>query len=226
MNPNDQKDVTSDKQVSPWYTNFLLPAGLIVLLLLAGALYFGYQSYSASKVPKLPTESPSNINYPQVSASGVSIGKSETAMNLEWLNQARKLGDVSLCKKITAEKDRQACLDNIIAGEASKTGNISMCDKLSTEEGKIACRNPLYYREAVLSKNKEICKKIANNDDYREQCVSKIILDQVAVTSTGKLDVSVCDMVSSEYQEKCKNSVQSQNSLNAFLEAQSSSDLV
>lgn len=225
MDSNDQKDVGSDIQTPAWYTNFLLPIGLIVVILLIGGLYFGYQSYSASKIPKLPTESPSNINYPQVSASGVNIVKSEAAMNLEWLNQARKLGDASLCKKITTEKDRQACVDNIIAGEASKTGNISMCDKLSTEEGKIACRNPLYYREAVSGKNNEICKKIANNNDYREQCISKIILDQVATTSTGKLDVSMCDMVSSEYQEKCKNSVQSQNSLNAFLEAQSSSDL-
>lgn len=225
MNPKDQKDTTSDTQVSPWYTNFLLPAGLIFLLLLAGALYFGYQSYSASKVPKLPTESPSNINYPQVSASGVTFVKSETAMNAEWYNEAYKTGNAALCEKITFLDRRQSCKDNIISGEASKTSNISTCDKLSTEEGKIACRNPLYYREAVATKNTEICKKITNNDGYREQCVSKVILDQVATTSTGKLDVSMCDNVVSDYRDTCRNQIQNKNSLDAFVQAQSSSSV-
>lgn len=134
MDSNDQKGLGADIQTPAWYTNFLLPIGLIVAILLIGGLYFGYQSYSASKAPKLPTESPSNINYPQVSASGVNLGKSETAMNAGWYNEAYKTGNAALCEKITFPDRRQSCKDNIISGEASKTGNISTCDKLSTEE--------------------------------------------------------------------------------------------
>ena len=187
MNPNDQKDTTSDTQVSPWYTNFLLPAGLIFLLLLAGALYFGYQSYSASKVPKLPTESPSNINYPQVSASGVTFVKSETVLNAEWFNEAYRKGDLTICDKITFEDRKQTCRDDVLSSQASKTGNLSICDRLSTDERKITCRNPIYFNEAVATKKTEVCKKIVNNDTYREQCVSTIILNQIklATSSTG-----------------------------------------
>ncbi len=134
MDSNDQKDLGADIQTPAWYMNFLLPIGLIVVILLIGGLYFGYQSYSTSKTPKLPTESPSNINYPQVSASGVNLGKSETAMNAGWYNEAYKTGNAALCEKITFSDRRQSCKDNIISGEASKTGNISTCDKLSTEE--------------------------------------------------------------------------------------------
>lgn len=118
MDSNDQKDLGADMQAPAWYTNFLLPIGLIVVILLIGGLYFGYQSYSANKAPKLPSESPSNINYPQVSASGVNIGKSETAMNAEWYNQAYKTGNAELCEKITIEKDKKSCLDSIFEKEA------------------------------------------------------------------------------------------------------------
>ena len=118
MDSNDQKNLGADIQTPAWYTNFLLPIGLIVAILLIGGLYFGYQSYSASKAPKLPTESPSNINYPQVSASGVNLGKSETAMNAGWYNEAYKTGNAALCEKITIEKDKKSCLDSIFEKEA------------------------------------------------------------------------------------------------------------
>lgn len=77
----------------------------------------------------------------------------------------------------------------------------------------------------MAAKNTDICKKITNNDDYRDQCVSKIILDQVATNSTGKLDVSVCDNVVDDYRDTCKSQIQNKNSLDAFVQAQSSSNV-
>ena len=221
MNPNDQKDVTSDTQVSPWYTNFLLPAGLIVLLLLAGALYFGYQSYSASKVPKLPTESPSNINYPQVSASGMSDVKQRIMQNSDWYSQAYRQNNPLLCDKITVPSEQQACRENLIEKEAGQTGNIWLCDKLSSESRKIACKNPLYYREAVAKQSSEICQKIINDENYQAKCISELVFQKLRASSTGSLAINTCDILSEEYKSICVNQVKTQNSYDSFVKAQS-----
>lgn len=225
MNLKDQKDTTSDTQVSPWYTNFLLPIGLIVAILLIGGLYFGYQSYSASKAPKLPTESPSNINYPQVSASGVNLGKSETAMNAGWYNDAYKTGNAALCEKITIEKDKKSCLDSIFEKEAWKSGTIATCDKIADESRKNRCKEWLYYREAIVTNNNEICKKISE-PTLREQCTNESTFAKIrSMASWSELSVQMCDaLMEKNEKDRCVNQINAKNSYDSFLVAQSSND--
>lgn len=222
MNLNDQKDDTTDVQVSPWYTNFLLPAGLIFIIVLVGAGYFGYQSYSASKTPKLPTESPSNINYPQVSASGVNIGKSETTMNAEWYNDAYKTGNAALCEKITIEKDKKSCLDSIFEKEAWKNGMIATCDKISDQTRKDRCKDAIYYREATVSGNNEVCQKISTWSSMQQQCTSDATFVKIRSMATWALDIKFCDSLNDEeYKNYCVKEVNARNSYNAFVNAQS-----
>ncbi len=226
MNPNDQKDTTSDTQVSPWYTNFLLPAGLIFLLLLAGALYFGYQSYSASKVPKLPTESPSNINYPQVSASGVTFVKSEATMNTEWYNEAYRSGNIKICEKITNPDRKISCKNNVTAGNAIKTRNIALCDQITVEEEKIGCRNPLYSYEAIATNNIELCKKITGNDSYQDGCISKVTMNQIAQNNTGTLTIDICKNIADEFgKNNCIKEISAKNNYDAYQLAKSAHTL-
>ncbi len=226
MNSNDQKDVGSDIQTPAWYTNFLLPIGLIVVLLLIGGLYFGYQSYSASKAPKLPTESPSNINYPQVSASGVTFVKSEATMNTQWYNEAYRSGDVKICEKITNPDRKISCKNNVIAGNAIKTKNIALCDQITVEEEKIGCRNPLYSYEAVATNNIELCKKIVGNDSYQNGCISKVTMNQIAQNNTGILSVDMCKNITDEFwKNNCVKEVSAKNTYEAYQKAKSASTL-
>ncbi|MFO0763696.1 MAG: hypothetical protein U0518_02440 [Candidatus Gracilibacteria bacterium] len=226
MNSNDQKDVGSDIQTPAWYTNFLLPIGLIVVFLLIGGLYFGYQSYSASKAPKLPNESPSNINYPQVSASGVTVVKSETTMNAEWYNDAYKTGNAALCEKITIEKDRQSCKDGIFEKDAGNSQNISVCEKIFDQTRRNRCKDAIYYREATASNNNDICQKISESSSLRMQCINETTFAKIRASSTGVLDIKVCDILSDdESRNRCADQVNAKNSYDSFLVAQSSNSI-
>lgn len=226
MNLNNQKDDTTDIQVSPWYTNFLLPAGLIFIIVLVGAGYFGYQSYSASKTPKLPTESPSNINYPQVSASGVNIGRSEATLNTEWYNEAYRSGDIKVCEKITNHDRKISCINNVIAGNAIKTKNIALCDQITVEEEKIWCRNPLYSYEAVSTNNIDLCNKIIGNDSFKDGCISKVTMNQIVQNNTGTLSVDMCKNITDEFwKNNCVKELSAKNTYEAYQKAKSASTL-
>lgn len=102
--------------------------------------------------------------------------------------------DAELCQKLIAEHSRALCADTIYRVLAYQMDDVSYCDQLSTQEKIEGCRNTI---EPITV---DTCSDKDHGAEYCEYL-------QVSEKARQQKDRQVCETLSDEYREDCREAV-------------------
>lgn len=114
--------------------------------------------------------------------------------------------DITVCDKITDEKLKTKCMDNVYSALSTKEKNETLCEKIQDMTIKVHCINSYVYEIAIASGKQSDCNKISGDNDLKRACTKNVIFSQIESQSfSGK--TNVCESLGGDDKNYCINRI-------------------
>lgn len=111
----------------------------------------------------------------------------DNSENWGYVSQAQESGSAEECLKISDERLRKSCSDDLNFASSIRENDISFCEKIEDSSMKENCKKNIILKKAFEEKNPDLCNELEDSASCKDDINMRIAFTNLDVSSCNKI---------------------------------------